>query len=426
MHDLLKRVGKSLLISIWFAILTFPLLTVKVSARIQDINFLWERAVLLMIVVFFLALFWLWYFQDRAADGKGHISFPAAQKIGSAWSKVRKIFSVDSKARKIILGLALIALAGWPLQGAELYQITIFTSAFIYIMLALGLNIVVGVAGQLVLGYAAFFAIGAYTYGLFYHYLSWSFWICLPIAGFFTTIAGLLLGFPVLRLRGDYLAIVTLGFGEITRLLLTNLSDFTRGSQGIRGIPQPGLGLFGVELNSDQKATLLYYLTLAAAILTIIVVKRIRDSRIGIGLQAMREDEIAGEAMGIDPSKSKLIAFALSACWAGFAGVFSAARVQFISPTSFNFMESAMILSMVVLGGMGSIAGVAIAALVLTLLPEFLRAFSEYRMLIFGALMVIMMIFRPQGLMPPGKRNYHISALARGQDQPQKAEGEHA
>ena len=231
----------------------------------------------------------------------------------------------------------------------------------------------------------------------------------LPVGGLVTALFGLMLGFPVLRLKGDYLAIVTLGFGEITRLVLENWTDVTRGSFGIANIERPGF--FGVNLDVTQATGYIYYIVLAAVVLTIIVVTRLKNSRIGLALQALREDEIACEAMGIDLTKVKLSAFALGSCWAGFAGVIFAAKTTFINPASFTFMESAMILSMVVLGGMGSVTGVTIAAVILVLAPEYLRAFSEYRMLIFGAVMVIMMIYRPQGLVTDEKRAYRVSGL---------------
>ena len=216
----------------------------------------------------------------------------------------------------------------------------------------------------------------------------------------------------MLRLRGDYLAIVTLGFGEIVRLVLLNWTSLTGGSGGIKNIPGPSF--FGQELEIAANTIFIYYLVLLAVILTIIVISRLKNSRVGLALQALREDEIACEAMGIDLARVKLSAFALSSCWAGFAGVIFAAKTTFINPASFTFMESAMILSMVVLGGMGSIVGVVIAATILILAPEYLRAFSEYRMLIFGAIMVIMMIFRPQGLVTGERRRYRITALQGG------------
>ena len=266
-------------------------------------------------------------------------------------------------------------------------------------MLGLGLNIVVGLAGQLVLGYAAFYAVGAYTYGLLNTYFGLGFWAVLPVGGIMAALFGLMLGFPVLRLKGDYLAIVTLGFGEIIRLVLENWTSVTKGSFGLSNLSRPSL--FGMEMGVTEATNYIYYIVLAAVVVTIIVV--------GLALQALREDEIACEAMGIDLTKVKLSAFALGSCWAGFAGVIFAAKTTFINPASFTFMESAMVLSMVVLGGMGSVLGVTIAAAILVLAPEYLRAFSEYRMLLFGAVMVIMMIYRPQGLISGEKRTYKIT-----------------
>ena len=305
-------------------------------------------------------------------------------------------------------GLGKIALS----YGYYRYQTNIMISAMLYVILALGLNIAVGIAGQLVLGYVAFYAVGAYSYALLNQAFGLGFWACLPVGGFMAIVFGLALGFPVLRLRGDYLAIVTLGFGEIVRLVLLNWTSLTGGSGGIKNIPGPSF--FGQELEIAANTIFIYYLVLLAVILTIIVISRLKNSRVGLALQALREDEIACEAMGIDLARVKLSAFALSSCWAGFAGVIFAAKTTFINPASFTFMESAMILSMVVLGGMGSIVGVVIAATILILAPEYLRAFSEYRMLIFGAIMVIMMIFRPQGLVTGERRRYRITALQGG------------
>ena len=256
------------------------------------------------------------------------------------------------------------------------------------LMLALGLNIAVGIAGQLVLGYVAFYAVGAYTYALLNQAFGIGFWACLPVGGFMAVLFGLALGFPVLRLRGDYLAIVTLGFGEIVRLTLLNWASLTGGSGGIKDIPAPGF--FGMDMDINMSTMFVYYIVLAAVIITIVVISRLKNSRVGLALQALREDEIACEAMGINLARVKLSAFALSSCWAGFAGVIFAAKTSFINPASFTFMESAMIL---------------------ILAPEYLRAFSEYRMLIFGAIMVIMMIFRPQGLVTGERRRYRITKL---------------
>ena len=336
----------------------------------------------------------------------------------------------------ILLLLALLL----PLPFAmDMYQVNVLASAFIWIMLGLGLNIVVGQAGLLVLGYVAFYAVGAYSYALCNQHFGnewFGFWLMLPIGGFLAATAGILLSLPVLRLRGDYLAIVTLGFGEIVRVCLEGgsvslapiaacISLFTDaalpawlttpldfgGPAGISNIPYPGF--FGIKLSMDASIRFIYYIGLGLVLCTMVAVARLRDSRIGRSWLALREDEIACEAMGINKVSTKLSAFALGACWAGFGGVLFAAKTTFINPTSFTFMESALILSVVVLGGLGSILGVALGACVLILLPEYLRSFNEYRMLIFGASMVLMMVFRPQGLIIPQARHRAMKPAGR-------------
>ena len=395
----MNMILKALMVSVWFMALTFPLVVLKVDALNNTILFRWENMASIGVGAFVLAIFWRWSMERKA---RGTVSSgPSA--FSRALEAVRR-----PKPRYTCLGLVAALMIAMP-YISSMYQINIMISALIYIMLGLGLNIVVGLAGQLVLGYAAFYAVGAYTYGLLNTYFGLGFWICLPIAGIITTICGLGLGLPVLRLRGDYLAIVTLGFGEIVRLVLLNWTSVTGGSRGVSGIPRPEF--FGVEMDLTQKTTYLYYLSLIAVTITIIVITRLKNSRVGMALQAMREDEIASEAMGINLTQVKLTAFALSSAWAGFAGVLFAAKTQFINPASFTFMDSCMILAMVVLGGMGSILGVTIGALILILVPEYLRAFSDYRMLLFGATMVVMMLFRPQGIITGEKRHYRISAL---------------
>jgi branched-chain amino acid transport system permease protein len=273
-----------------------------------------------------------------------------------------------------------------------------------YVVLGLGLNIVVGQAGLLNLGYVAFYAAGAYTYALLYQHFGIGFWMALPLGALAATVLGILLALPVLRLQGDYLAIVTLGFGEITRIVLENWNEFSFGPSGISGIPRPGL--FGMEMSIHEATVYLYFLMILFCIITVFVVNRLQNSRIGRALLALREDEIACQAMGIDKTRVKLTAFALGSTWAGLVGVIFAAKTTFVNPASFTFLESAMILSIVVLGGMGSIPGIIIGAFLLILLPEYLRAFSDYRMLIFGIIMVIMMIFRPQGIVSGVRRTY--------------------
>ena len=286
-----------------------------------------------------------------------------------------------------------------------------------YVMLGWGLNIVVGLAGLLDLGYVAFYAVGAYSYALLATTFGLSFWICLPLAGMAAATFGFLLGFPVLRLRGDYLAIVTLGFGEIIRLFLRNLTDITGGPNGISSIPKPtffGLSFdrtaaegmqtfheyFGIAYNPVSKVVFLYLVALLLALAALFVINRLLRMPIGRAWEALREDEIACRALGLNPTIIKLSAFTLGAAFAGFAGSFFAARQGLVTPESFTFIESAIILAIVVLGGMGSQLGVILAAIVMILLPEMMREFSEYRMLMFGAMMVLMMIWRPQGLLP--------------------------
>src|SRR5579863_2379755 len=280
-----------------------------------------------------------------------------------------------------------------------------------YTMLGFGLNIVVGLAGLLDLGYVAFYAVGAYSYALIAQYFGLSFWICLPLAGILAAFAGILLGFPVLRLRGDYLAIVTLGFGEIIRLVLLNWQNLTGGPNGIPGIPRPSFfGLpfnasehgfaatFGLHYSPTHRIVFLYYVILALALLTNWVTLRLRRLPIGRAWEALREDEVACRALGVNTTNTKLTAFAMGAMFGGFAGAFFATRQGFISPESFTFGESALVLAIVVLGGMGSQVGVAVAAAVMLGGFEFFREFSQYRMLVFGAAMVAVVIFRPRGL----------------------------
>ena len=294
----------------------------------------------------------------------------------------------------------------------ERYILDLGILVLTYVMLGWGLNVVVGLAGLLDLGYVAFYAVGAYSYALLATNFGFSFWICLPLAGILAAFWGVLLGFPVLRLRGDYLAIVTLAFGEIIRLVIINWQSLTGGPNGVTGIPRPTLfgipltpgddglaAMLGIEFSTTHRIVFLFYLILALALLTNLFVSRMRKLPIGRAWEAMREDEIACKAMGINARNVKLSAFALGAMLGGFAGVFFAARQGFISPESFTFNESAIILAIVVLGGMGSQLGVVLASLVLVLLPELGRDFAEYRMLIFGAAMILIMVWKPGGIL---------------------------
>ncbi|WGS30173.1 high-affinity branched-chain amino acid ABC transporter permease LivM [Bradyrhizobium sp. ISRA464] len=280
-----------------------------------------------------------------------------------------------------------------------------------YVMLGWGLNVVVGLAGLLDLGYVAFYAVGAYSYALLATNFDLSFWVCLPLAGILAACWGVMLGFPVLRLRGDYLAIVTLAFGEIIRLVIINWQDLTGGPNGVSGIPRPtvfGIPLdnsddglaakLGIEFSPTHRLVFLFYLILAMALITNWVTIRLRRLPIGRAWEALREDEVACRALGINTTTTKLTAFATGAMFGGLAGAFFATRQGFISPESFTFQESALVLAIVVLGGMGSQLGVALAALAMIGGFELFRGLDQYRMLVFGMAMVLLMIWRPRGL----------------------------
>jgi branched-chain amino acid transport system permease protein len=326
------------------------------------------------------------------------------------------------------LGFAIAypALALWlaGFQGAVKWIDNFGVQVLIYVMLGWGLNIVVGLAGLLDLGYVAFYAVGAYSYALLANSFGLSFWILLPLAGCLAAFWGILLGFPVLRLRGDYLAIVTMAFGEIIRLVLINWVPVTNGYAGISSIPRPSFfgipfnasdegfaARFGLEFSPIYRTIFLYYLILALALLTAAVTVRLRRLPIGRAWEALREDEIACRSLGINTTNTKLTAFAIGAMFAGFAGSFFAARQGFISPESFTFMESAVIIAIVVLGGMGSLLGVALAAMLMIGGTEIMRELdflksifgrdfdpTQYRMLLFGFAMVLIMIWKPRGL----------------------------
>jgi branched-chain amino acid transport system permease protein len=313
-------------------------------------------------------------------------------------------------------------LAGTP--GGSLQWIDNFgIQILIYVMLGWGLNIVVGLAGLLDLGYVAFYAVGAYSYALLSQQFGLSFWVLLPLAGILSAFWGVILGFPVLRLKGDYLAIVTLAFGEIIRLVLINWKDVTNGSAGISGIPKATLfgikfdasstgfaQVFHLPMSSVYYKIFLFYIILLLCLLTAFVTIRLRRMPIGRAWEALREDEIACRSLGINTTNTKLTAFAIGAMFGGFAGSFFAVRQGFVSPESFNFLESAIILAIVVLGGMGSLVGTAVAAIAMIGGTEMLRnmdflkqifgdSFTPelYRMLIFGLAMVVVMVWKPRG-----------------------------
>lgn len=404
-----KKIKHSFFIALWFMLLTLPMLVIRVDTTNDIITWRWANIAYAGIAIFVLSFVWRWALAKRDEG-----AFSGAQNIGIA-KKFHEWGENKTMMRALLFGIfALFVLQPWLVSN---YQTNIMISFMLYVILGLGLNIVVGLSGLLFLGYAAFYAIGAYSYALLNQHFGLGFWVVLPLGGVITAITGLALAFPVLRLRGDYLAIVTLGFGEIIRLVLENWSDVTAGPAGIANIDHPGL--FGLELDLTGTAIYIYYIVMAVVIITMIAVQRLKNSRVGRALQALREDEIACQAMGIDRVNVKLMAFGLGSAWAGFAGVIFAAKTTFISPSCFTFMESAFMLSIVVLGGMGSTLGTVLGAAFLILLPEYLREFAQYRMVMFAAAMVLMMVFRPQGLLQAKRQRYHISALhkAKGEKQ---------
>ena len=383
--------------SLWFMFLTFPIMVIRVNTIYKTIEWHWARLIFVGLGSFVLSFIWR-YLIKRKEEGRKKAEESEITSV--PWSQ-----TILQDHRFYTPGL--IALGGFVVAFPfifSMYQTNIMTTALIYVIVGLGLNIVVGLAGLLDLGYVAFYAVGAYTYGLLNYHFGLGFWAVLPIGAALAALFGILLGFPVLRLRGDYLAIVTLGFGEIIRLILENWNDFSQGPSGIANIPRPGL--FGLDLSLHQSHIYLYFIMIALVIFTIFVVKRLQDSRIGRAWVALREDETACQAMGIDKTKTKLSAFALGATWAGMGGVVFAAKTTFINPSSFTIWESIIILCVVVLGGMGSIVGVICGAMFLILLPEYLRAFSQYRMLMFGAILVVMMVFRPGGIISNVRKVY--------------------
>jgi branched-chain amino acid transport system permease protein len=401
--------------------LFLPLIGFQTVTNVRNDLILTTRWPLLFAVVAIVGLGRLAY--SLLIFPRLHQSAPKPDAVRPAWRvRVAKWFIPFAIGFVIAYPAIVIATAGFgrAVKWVDNFGIQIL----IYVMLGWGLNIVVGLAGLLDLGYVAFYAVGSYAYALLAKAFGLSFWILLPLAGILASFWGIILGFPVLRLRGDYLAIVTLAFGEIIRIVLINWVDLTNGYAGISGIPRPTFfgipfnanddgfaAVFGLEFSPLYRTIFLYYLILALAILTAFVTTRLRRLPVGRAWEALREDEIACRSLGINTTNTKLTAFAMGAMFAGFAGSFFAARQGFISPDSFTFLESATILSIVVLGGMGSQIGVAIAAIAMIGGTEIMRELdflklifgstfdpTQYRMLLFGLAMVLIMIWRPRGL----------------------------
>jgi branched-chain amino acid transport system permease protein len=407
--------------------LSIPILSFRTDQSGADLFLTprWGLVALVCALVFALRIVTHAFLATRAARKAVPSPRQATEVVGGYPSAFQRLSGLGLP---LFLGVALtFPLIIYLIQGGlneSRYWVDLGILILTYVMLGWGLNIVVGLAGLLDLGYVAFYAVGAYSYALLSTTFGLSFWICLPLAGILAAFWGIILGFPVLRLRGDYLAIVTLAFGEIIRLVLINWVDLTGGGAGISSIPRVTFfgipfnadengfaAIFGLDFNAMHRIVFLYYVILALALLTNFVTMRLRKLPVGRAWEALREDEIACRSLGINTTNTKLTAFALGAMFGGFAGSFFAVRQGFVSPESFNFLESAIILAIVVLGGMGSQLGVAIAAVVLVGGPEILRNLgflqavfgqgfdpNEYRLLLFGIGMVAMMIWRPRGL----------------------------
>lgn len=392
------------LTALWFAFLALPLLAVRVDTLHGVVEWRWVNLLWVGAGTFVLALLWQTALAWRQRRNSARHAMP-----GPLATAARRLLDEPHLYRPALLLLfAAAVLFPWLV---DTYQANIVGLALIFVVLGLGLNITVGLAGLLDLGYIAFFAVGAYCYALLSTRYNLGFWPCLPLGGLAGAACGLLLGFPILRLRGDYLAIVTLGFGSIAKIVFENWETVFGGAQGIAGIARPALP--GVEMDLGAITIYLYYLVLALVMLAAFVTRRLQNSRVGRAWVALRENELACAAMGVDIARTKLTAYAFGAFWAGLVGVVFAARNTYLNPNSFTFLESALVLSIVVLGGMGSIVGVVAAALVLVLLPEYLRAVAEYRMLVFGAIMVLMMILRPQGLIVVRRRRHSAPPVGR-------------
>lgn len=315
---------------------------------------------------------------------------------------------------KAYLAILLAATIVFPLFASR-YMVDVGITCLIYVVLGLGINIVVGLAGLLDLGYIAFYAVGAYTYSLLNLHFGLNFWVCIPFGIVLGAVVGCIIGYPTLKMRGDYLAIVTMGFGEIIRLVLNNWDKLTKGPNGLLGMSKPilvyptlaegGLAWVTYPLKS---LTSLYYLILVFGILTIIGVRRLDNSRIGRAWVAIREDEVAAELSGVPTTWLKLLAYAMGAAFASVGGAFFASKLSYTNPNFFIFLESCIVLCIVVLGGVGSIPGIVLGAIVLISIPEGFRELSNFRMLAFGGAMTVMMVLKPEGLIPASRRRREL------------------
>ncbi len=405
-EDLKKNIKDSLFTGLISLVLFGPIVGLRTKLQKEGlyIDPQWELTAFLVIV---------------CTIGRFLINLNSSRKekiifLSNITNNISEFFS--GKGKQFAITGILFALVFPFLPFTDLYILDVGIWVLTYIMLGWGLNIVVGLAGLLDLGYVAFYAVGAYSFALISTTFGLSFWICLPLAGIFAAFFGILLGFPVLRLRGDYLAIVTLGFGEIIRIILINWNDLTNGPNGIGGIPKvsffgleftenpkegsiPFHTFFNLEFSNTHKMVFLYYVILILALITNYFTLRIRRLPVGRAWEALREDEIACKSLGVNPTNTKLTAFAIGAMFGGIAGSFFATKQGFVSPESFTFIESAIIVAIVVLGGMGSQTGIVLSAIFLIGVTEIFRELEQFRMIAFGLSMVLIMLFKPKGIL---------------------------
>ena len=405
-EDLKKNIKDSLFTGLISLVLFGPIVGLRTKLQKEGlyIDPQWELTAFLVIV---------------CTIGRFLINLNSSRKekiifLSNITNNISEFFS--GKGKQFAITGILFALVFPFLPFTDLYILDVGIWVLTYIMLGWGLNIVVGLAGLLDLGYVAFYAVGAYSFALISTTFGLSFWICLPLAGIFAAFFGILLGFPVLRLRGDYLAIVTLGFGEIIRIILINWNDLTNGPNGIGGIPKvsffgleftenpkegsiPFHTFFNLEFSNSHKMIFLYYVILILALITNYFTLRIRRLPVGRAWEALREDEIACKSLGVNPTNTKLTAFAIGAMFGGIAGSFFATKQGFVSPESFTFIESAIIVAIVVLGGMGSQTGIVLSAIFLIGVTEIFRELEQFRMIAFGLSMVLIMLFKPKGIL---------------------------
>ena len=395
-------IKKFFIYSIVLAILIFPMVGLKSTV------FDFERA--LVVWLAFISLLALGIVNRNFKNSKAYEAL--SESMAPVGNRIKK--GISSVPLKIYLICVAAIILSFPLY-ANNYMIDVGITCMIYVVLGLGINIVVGLAGLLDLGYIAFYAVGAYTYSILNLNFGLSFWLCLPAGVVLGAIAGCIIGYPTLKMRGDYLAIVTLGFGEIIRLVLNNWDALTKGPNGLLGMAKPAIiypsfadGAFIWGFYTLRSLHSLYYFIFIIGVLVIIGVRRLDNSRIGRAWVAVREDEMAAELSGVPTIWIKLLAYALGAAFASVVGAFFAAKLSYTNPNFFIFMESCIVLCIVVLGGAGSIPGVVIAAIVIIAVPEVFRELESYRMLAFGFLMTVMMIIKPEGIIPASRKKREL------------------